>query len=176
MADLQNMAQHINIETDESSVPYYATYNDELIAGFFGAFRFLSNFYPVPSGIFFEDLCYPSVENAYQCYKYPASHRAQFIDISPGAAKKLGRIAPGFNQKKWDKNKVALMSALCRQKFTNNPKLKEMLLLTDGCQLEERNNWNDLCWGCNEKGEGENHLGKILMTIRHDLTSKKEMW
>ena len=90
--------------------------------------------------------------------------------------KRLGKEAPNFNSKKWDKNKVALMSGLCRQKFTNDPKMREMLLMTEDCQLEERNSWNDIFWGCNEKGEGENNLGKLLMNIRHDLATKKEMF
>ena len=170
------MNQHVNIETDESTIPWYAVHEDGKIFGFFGAFRFLRNFYPVVSGVFFEELCYPSVEHAYQAAKWPCNQRTQFVEITAGKAKKLGRLAPEFNSKKWDKNKVSLMAALCRQKFTNDPKLKEMLLMTDDCVLEERNSWGDVFWGRNEKGEGENNLGQILMNIRHDLATKKEMF
>ena len=170
------MSQHVNIENDELTIPWYAVHDEGKIFGFFGSFSFLSNFYILESGIFVNEMYYPSVENAYQSYKYPQGQRTQFINISPGQAKKLGKIAPNFNSKKWDKNKVPLMAALCRQKFTNDPKLREMLLMTVDCQLEERNSWKDIFWGCNENGEGENHLGHILMNIRHDLITQKEMF
>lgn len=165
-----------NIEVDEITIPWYAIHADGKILGFFGAFRFLSNFYPVTVGVFFEELCYPSVEAAYQAAKWPLNQRQQFVEMSAAKAKKLGRMAPGFNSKKWDKNKVSLMSALCRQKFTNDSKLKTKLLMTEDCILEERNSWGDVFWGKDEKGEGENHLGQILMNIRHDLASSKEMF
>ena len=156
-------------ENKESVVPYYAVHRDGIIAGFFGVFSFLSNFYVLENGVAVDDVYYPSVENAYQCCKYPYAQRVQFVDISPSNAKKLGREAPKFNQKKWDKKKFSIMASICHQKFVNNSKLRQMLLMTEGCQLEERNNWGDVYWGTNEVGEGENHLGKILMDIRHNL-------
>jgi ribA/ribD-fused uncharacterized protein len=170
------MSQHVNIENEESTVPWYAVHEDGKIFGFFGSFSFLSNFYTVPSGIWMDELCYPSVEAAYQAAKWPVNQRAQFVEITAGKAKKLGRLAPGFNQKKWDKNKVSLMASLCRQKFTNSPKLREMLLMTEDCQLEERNSWQDKFWGTDEQGIGENHLGKILMVIRSDLVKPMEIF
>ncbi len=168
--------KHVNIENDEVTIPYYAVHADGKICGFFGPFRFLSNFFIVENGIWLDGLYYPSVEHAYQAAKWPYDQRMQFLDVTAGKAKHLGKEAPNFNSKKWDKNKVSLMAALCRQKFTNSPKLKEMLLMTDGCELEERNSWGDVFWGRNEKGEGENHLGQILMNIRQDLLTRKEMF
>ena len=50
------MSTHVNIENDEVTIPYYAEHKNGLIAGFFGQFRFLSNFYILDDGIFFEDL------------------------------------------------------------------------------------------------------------------------
>ena len=36
--------------------------------------------------------------------------------------------------------------------------------------LEEGNTWHDTFWGVDAKtGEGQNHLGKILMKIREEL-------
>lgn len=170
------MPVHVNIENDEVTIPYYAVHKDGMILGFFGPFRFLSNFFILENGVSLDDVYYPSVEHAYQAAKWPYNRREQFLGVTAGKAKKLGREAPNFNAKKWDKHKLSIMSGLCRQKFLNNPKLKEMLLMTEGCQLEERNNWGDVYWGRDENGNGENQLGQLLMDIRHELSGKQEMF
>lgn len=163
------MSNHVNIEVDEVTVPYYAVHKDGKIHGFFGAFRFLSNFFPCPNGVVFEELHFPSVEHAYQAAKWPQHLRHQFVEISAGQAKKLGKIAPRFDAKKWNKKKYDLMHELNWQKYQNNPILREKLILTEGCDLVETNSWGDMDWGCNETGMGENNLGKILMRIREKL-------
>lgn len=163
------MSEKVNIENDEVTIPYYAVHRDGKIFGFFGPFRFLSNFYILENGVFLDEVYYPSVEHAYQAAKWPRNMRAQFLDVTSGRAKKLGKEAPKFDGKKWNKKKIEVMTELVRQKFFNNPKLATMLLMTEGCQLEERNNWGDQVWGCDEAGNGENHLGQILMDVRHAL-------
>lgn len=171
--------QHVNIENDEITVPYYAIHKDRLIAGFFGKFRFLSNFYTLENGVTFEDICYPSVEAAYQAAKWPSKQRLQFLDVTAGESKHLGRNAPKFNAKKWNKNKVELMRTLVYAKFERNIKLRKMLMLMDGYILDERNSWGDTFWGTNEQGEGENNLGKILMAVRDkfiELDNKEKYW
>jgi ribA/ribD-fused uncharacterized protein len=170
------MNEHVNIENDEITSPYYAVHADGKICGFFGIFSFLSNFYILENGIWADELYYPSVEHCYQSMKWPMNKREQFLGVTAAEAKHLGKMAPNFNAKKWDKNKVSIMAALCRQKFTNNEKLKKMLLMTEDAYLEERNNWNDQFWGTDINGIGENHFGKILMNIRSDLATKKEMF
>ena len=159
----------------DRAVPHYAIHKDGLIAGFFGPFSFLSNFYTCKNGICGEDqLRYPSVEHLYQAYKYPLEERKQFIEITAGKAKSLGKLAPNFNQRKWDKNKYEIMRQLVLQKFEGNLEFKEKLLLTDGYVLEERNNWGDVWWGTDEDGNGENNLGKILMGVREFIISKEK--
>jgi ribA/ribD-fused uncharacterized protein len=160
------MSKHVNIENDEVTVPHYAVHKDGEIHGFFGPFRFLSNFYTLENGVTFEDLCYPSVEAAYQAAKWPHNQRLQFLDVSAGESKKLGRMAPNFDGKKWNKRKVEIMRALVFQKFQNNPKLRKMLMAMEGYVISERNSWNDQEWGTNENGVGENKLGIILMNVR----------
>jgi GTP cyclohydrolase II len=63
------------------------------------------------------------------------------------------------------------MDHLVAQKFnpTLNPDLYNRLLATGDKYLEETNWWNDTFWGKNLKGEGENHLGQILMQVRDKL-------
>lgn len=173
------MSNHVNIENDEVTVPYYAIHKDGEIRGFFGQFRFLSNFYILSNGVTFEELTYPSVEHAYQAAKHPCKQRMQFLDVTAGEAKKLGRMAPNFNVKRWNKNKVELMRALVFQKFEKNYRLRQMLTAMDGYILEERNSWQDRFWGTDENGNGENNLGKILMAVRDkfiELDNKEKYW
>lgn len=60
------------------------------------------------------------------------------------------------------------MEDIVRDKFTRNEDLKAMLLATGDEGLIEGNWWGDTFWGeC--KGQGENHLGRILMKIRREL-------
>lgn len=168
------MSDHVNIEVDEVSVPYYAVHEDGKISGFFGPFRFLSNFYPLENGVCFEGMYYPSVENAYQAAKWPKNGRIQFTTCSAGKAKKLGKLVPNFKGQLWVKKKYDLMYELNWQKFQNNPKLQQKLLATDGFILEERNNWGDIDWGTNINGMGENNLGKILMRVRDKILAMQK--
>lgn len=163
------MSQHVNIENDEVTIPYYAVHKDGEVHGFFGIFRFLSNFYILKVGVTLEDLTFPSVEHAYQAAKWPINQRMPFVECTSGYAKKLGRMAPNFNAKKWNKNKVELMRFLVFQKFEKNPELRKMLCTMEGYKLSERNSWGDTFWGTNETGEGENQLGQILMNVRDKL-------
>jgi predicted NAD-dependent protein-ADP-ribosyltransferase YbiA (DUF1768 family) len=59
------------------------------------------------------------------------------------------------------------METLLRQKFAH-PELRAKLKETNDAELVEGNWWGDRFWGvC--RGEGENHLGKLLMKIRAEL-------
>ena len=173
MESSTKIIEHVNIETDESKVPDYAFYSDDKICGFFGVFRFLSNFFPIPGGIHYEGLQYRSVEHAYQAAKWPQNKRREFTLCSAGQAKKLGKQAPDFDKIKWDKKKYGIMAVLVFQKFTSNSDLKEMLLATGDAHLEETNSWGDTYWGCDEDGNGQNNLGKILMDVRETIRKNK---
>lgn len=164
--------------SDETAIPHYAIHKDGEIRGFFGQFRFLSNFWILENGIWFEELTYPSVEHAYQAAKWPVSQRAMFVNVTAGVAKKMGGEYPALNIKKWNKNKVELMRSLVYQKFEKNLKLRKMLMAMEGYTLDERNSWGDKFWGTNEQGEGENHLGQILMNVRDKfiLMEKNNEW
>lgn len=154
-------------------VPTYAIHKDGLISGFFGEFSFLSNFWELENGIGVGNLYFKTVENAYQAAKWPEHLRSQFVNISESKVKQLGRNAPNLNLKSWNKKKYDIMCDFVFQKFDKNYKLKNMLIATDGYLLEERNNWNDIWWGCDVNGIGENNLGKILMLVREKLIAIK---
>lgn len=135
------------------------------IDAFKDEYDFLSNFYGTT--VFYNGLKFNSVEAAYQAAKcVNGKDMLMFTDFTPVIAKKMGKkvaLRPD-----WENVKLDIMKTLVRYKFNNNPLLKEKLLETGDALLEEGNYWHDTYWGvCN--GVGENHLGKILMTIRDEL-------
>ena len=67
----------------------------------------------------------------------------------------------------WDHVKIAIMKEAVRLKF-EYPTLRGMLLDTGDAELVEGNTWGDRFWGVCD-GEGDNHLGKILMHTREML-------
>jgi len=151
------------------------------IVEFSGEYEFLSNFYPATVKI--AGVTFPSNEHAFQGLKSDRIDVVrQFSDpkMTPGEAKKLGQKIQ--LRKDWDKVKVGLMYTINREKFSNHENLKRLLLATEHTELVECNSWGDKVWGVSlSDGEGENLLGKILMTIRGELrhledlkTKKKE--
>lgn len=150
-----------------------------MIHQFQNEFRFLSSFYPVPHGVLLDGVLYPSVEHAYQAAKLRPEKRLKHIDRSaaPGQVKRASRTND-FKvdvRDDWDEIKLEVMKDLVRQKFVPGSDLAEKLLATGDQPIVEGNNWGDSFWGVSLKtGEGQNHLGKILMERRSDLRSIME--
>lgn len=131
--------------------------------------RFLSNFYPC--SIVLDGVDYPSVEHAFQAAKTrDLGIRMTMRGLgTPGKAKRFGRTIE--LREDWGSVKLEVMEKLVRYKFTNDWYLAERLLKTGDAKLIEGNWWGDTFWGvC--MGEGENHLGKILMKVREELRTK----
>ena len=133
-------------------------------------YDFLSNFYEAP--VEFEGIIYRNSEAAYQAGKTIPSERIKFSNLSAADAKRLGRSIE--MQPNWDRIKADYMKRVVHAKFTQNPKLAEMLLQTGDEELEEGNTWHDNFFGncyCNDciTINGKNWLGKILMDEREYL-------
>lgn len=137
------------------------------VNGFFGDHRFLSNFWP--SYVFLDNLSYRTVEHAYQAAKTLDADDRFLVrhTTEPGKVKRLSRkfvLRPD-----WDVLKLVFMEDLVRQKFTLTPALRDKLIATGDDQLVEANTWGDTFWGvCN--GVGTNHLGRIIMQVREELS------
>ena len=139
-----------------------AIHDETNIKGFFGEYRWLSNFFKSP--VYFEGILYPSSENAYQSAKTEDIEIRKNISLlEPNKSKLFSKelIVPDD----WKTRKYDIMFMICYDKFYRNKDLRELLLQTEGKYLEETNFWLDTYYGvCN--GIGENNLGKILMDIR----------
>lgn len=140
-------------------------HDEDNIKGFFGQYRWLSNFHICP--ITYQGVNFNSTEEAYQAAKCDDIEDMQkFVGLAPNKAKQLGQKVK--LREDWEQVKLEIMDYVCWCKFRYNEDLKQKLLLTGDKYLEETNWWNDKFWGvCN--GVGENHLGKILMKIRKKL-------
>ncbi len=146
----------------------------EKIRSFTGKNRFLSNFYAAPVTI--DGITYPNNESAFQAQKCKTTEeKMEFAAITnPSVAKRKGKKVSGLDVTLWNFARTRIMKEVCLAKFTQNPDLKEKLLSTGDAELEEGNGWNDTFWGVSNKtGNGKNHLGKILMEVREEL-SKEE--
>lgn len=140
-------------------------HDDVRVHGFFGEYRFLSNFHLAP--VRFEGLVFPSTENAYQAQKvYDVPHLVErFTWCTPSTAKKEGRGNP--IRADWNAVKVDVMTALVFDKFWRHADLRMQLLSTGSRELVELNHWSDCFWGVSERtGRGDNRLGRILMGVR----------
>jgi hypothetical protein len=98
---------------------------------------------------------------------------------SPSQCKKLGRIVLNFKAEVWLREGYAIMIAINMAKFSQNLKLKAILLSTEDKILVEASPY-DTIWGIglyhgddkvlDEKNwKGQNLLGKALMCVRDEI-------
>ena len=130
-------------------------------------YEYLSNFYEAE--IEYRGLRYGSNEAAFQAQKcMTEEEKLPFTEARPSKSKGLGRRVP--LRPDWEEVKVGIMEEIVRAKFTQHPELAARLLATGDKVLIEGNHWGDTCWGVDTRtGQGQNHLGKILMKVREEL-------
>ena len=130
-------------------------------------YDYLSNFYPACVQV--DGLEYLSSEAAFQAAKCAkAEDRLLFAELNSNDSKRLGHQVSVRSD--WEAVRIEEMEKVVRAKFTQNPHLARFLVETGDAELIEGNSWHDTFWGVDLKtGEGENHLGKILMALREDF-------
>jgi ribA/ribD-fused uncharacterized protein len=136
------------------------------IDSFRGENRWLSNFGDNEAA--YDGVVYPTSEHAYMAAKtLNPEERAKILACpTPGKAKRLGRKVT--LRKGWDDIKVSIMEGIINDKYERSPELQAKLIATGDEKLVEGNDWGDTFWGvC--KGQGKNHLGRILMRVRDRL-------
>ena len=141
-------------------------WDTENIKGFFGEYKWLSNFWPCM--VKFDDRMYKCSEAAYMAAKLEdPQDRVRFEEYDGKTAKREGRLVK--LRPHWEKFKLGVMLSVLRSKFTFNETLNQNLLATGEKYLEETNWWNDQFWGVDYRHGGQNNLGKILMLVREEL-------
>lgn len=146
----------------------FTVHNEELIQGFFGQYRFLSNFYP--ASVIYDGVEFPSVENAFQASRVRPPFRVGFQSCTPSEAKRVvGRFYNTPNSMhpaaQWDALKFDIMTELCFDKFSR-PEMKRELLATGEKTLVDKNDWKDTYWGSDVVDGGSNNLGHIITNLR----------
>lgn len=134
---------------------------------FRGKYGFLSNMFEAEFE--WDGRKYSCSEAAYQSAKSKDSKvRDAFSQMNGVTAKREGKTVALRGD--WEGVKLELMEEIVRAKFTQNPELLKMLIDTGDMELIEGNRWHDKYWGVDLfTGEGENHLGMILMKVRAEL-------
>lgn len=145
---------------------------DNAILVFEGEHDFLSNFHPSP--IEMDRVVWPTVEHLYQARKSDSHVVREMIRkcSTPAEAKQWGQKVALRSD--WQRIKRQVMASAVRHKFAQHVDLRACLLATGTRYLEEGNTWGDRYWGvCPPgSGDGENHLGRILMQTRSELRSR----
>jgi len=139
----------------------------EAITAFKSEWRFLNNTFPHP--VTLDGVTYISVERAFQASRSSdPAYRELIRTTRAGLAAKVGRrVQP---PEEWSAQQDRLMEGLLREKFSSLP-LRIALLGTGQAELIAVNKKAERYWGvCG--GTGENRLGKMLMALRHALSSE----
>ncbi len=142
----------------------------QAITRFKDEYRFLSNFWFCP--IQYDGVTYPSNEHFYMAMKTVDKEQRAAIAAckTPAQAKRLGRKV--VLREDWNEIRLQVMEHGLRIKFANND-LAEKLIATGSALLVEGNYWHDNFWGvcsCRKCTTGSNHLGKLLMQIRKEIS------
>ncbi|MFO5494776.1 MAG: NADAR family protein [Cuspidothrix sp.] len=126
-----------------------------------------------PHGIEMEGIYWPTVEHYYQGQKFVGTTDASIIPLihdapTPEEAAALGRCPSRRLRPDWELVKTQVMRVGVLQKFITHPDIREILLIT-GDEMLIENSPTDYFWGCGANHTGENHLGKILMSVRAEI-------
>lgn len=101
---------------------------------------------------------------------------------SPSEQKQLGKMVKNYDDNVWNATRLAIVSNISYNKFSQNDKLKELLVLSDGWELVEASPY-DKIWGIGlgeedvraldkSQWNGLNLLGIALMYARDKILGK----
>jgi ribA/ribD-fused uncharacterized protein len=132
----------------------------------------LGNFYPTPITIY--GRTFSCSEAAYQSCKFEGypNIQAQFTNLNGDQAFRLAKKYSKFIRSDWNDVKEQKMSEVIYAKFTQNAKLRSLLVESTGsAYLVEHNEvvGRDTYWSDNHNGTGQNRLGELLMELRGQL-------
>lgn len=117
-----------------------------------------------------------TVEHYYQAQKFIGTKDEKVVPIiqaapSPEEAAALGRDCQRQVRADWEQVKTEVMRQAVLKKFLTHQDIQAILIATDDLLIVE-NSPKDYYWGCGKDKTGNNHLGKILMSVRQQIKSK----
>ncbi len=130
-----------------------------------------SNFSPHDICLHGED--WLTVEHYYQAQKFVGSADERLVVAirsvpTPQEAAQLGRDPNHRMRHDWEAVKIPIMREAILTKFLAHPDIQAILLGT-GDRVIVEDSPTDYYWGCGGDGTGQNHLGKILMSVRSEI-------
>ena len=145
---------------------YFYKVNDD-----YGCF---SNFSPHPINL--QGTYWSTVEHYYQAQKFVGTPDAVVIPVihaapTPEQAAALGRDRTRSVRPDWEQVKIQVMHEAVLIKFLTHIDIQSILIST-GDRLIVENSPTDCYWGCGGDKTGQNHLGKILMSVRQEIRQR----
>ena len=133
-----------------------------------------SNFSAHP--IHLEGYEWATVEHYYQAHKFVGTEEEYLMAViraakTPEEAAALGRDRDRQIRLDWDQVKSSVMRQAVLTKFLTHLDIQAILLAT-GEQLIIEDSPTDYYWGCGQDKTGQNHLGKILVSVRHEIRQR----
>ena len=154
-----------------------------IFGGIHSEFQPFTNWYPC--NVKFKGHHFESSEQAYQWAKADycmdaATAEKLLYATTPREAKDLGAEVEGLMESDWDQMKNSVMEQILRIKFTDNVELKTILLDSGNHVLAEAGRDSHWAVGLSinrddifdtNKWKGQNWLGKLLASIRLELSA-----
>ena len=116
---------------------------------------------------------YPTSEHAYQASKFEDEELIEEVRAarSPMESKNIAKKYKDRQIKNHSEIKVGIMKEIVRAKIEQHDEVRETLLSTGDAVIIE-NSPVDAFWGGGADQNGENQLGKILMSLREEFRNK----
>lgn len=135
------------------------------------AYGCFSNFSPHP--IELQGSYWSTVEHYYQAQKFVGTADAVVIPEihaapTPEEAAAMGRDRTRIIRSDWEQVKIQVMHTAVLKKFLTHADIQAILIST-GDRLIVENSPTDCYWGCGQDNTGQNHLGRILMSVRQEI-------
>ena len=167
----RELPESVDIPADGQILFFFRDRND---------YFFLSHFYAAE--IVIDGEAWPTVEHYFQSRKsFDPQFRQAIRDyVHPGMAKRLAAPPDGSRKvagqswfrihgrkyrEDWPDVQLDIMRQADLAKFSQNPRLRELLLATGDAAIIE-DTTGDGFWGIGADGRGENWAGRILMEVR----------
>jgi hypothetical protein len=129
-----------------------------------------------PHGIHLLGQDWMTVEHYYQAQKFVGTEDEGLIPAiacakTPMEAATLGRDRTRHIRPDWEQVKTQIMREAVLTKFLTHLEIQSILLSTGDRPIVE-DSPTDYYWGCGVEKTGQNHLGKILMSVRQEIRQR----
>lgn len=152
-----------------------AAYNSQK-AGFTYSGKWIQNWFSnmmqLENPIVWNGVQYWTIENFYQAMKTEDVEQQKLIaNLSAHKSKSYGRTV--VLRPDWEDYKLKVMWFALNHKFAPGTEAASRLINTNPTLIVEWNNWQDIFWGVDVSPlNGQNILGRMLMTLRNKLKTK----